>query len=74
MSDIVTVTVTDTQNETPTIIDPPQDLTATAGELNVYLNWKPPSNDGGSSITGYRIYRGTSSGQYTLIFITSDTS
>ncbi len=74
MSDMVTVSVTEPQNITPSIIDPPQNLNATAGELSVYLNWNPPINNGGSPVTGYRVYRGTSSGEYTLIFITSDTA
>jgi len=51
----------------------PLSLMATAGELFVYLNWTAPSSDGGSAITGYQVYRGTSIGVYTLIFIVSDT-
>jgi titin len=40
-------------------------LTATAGNGQVALSWTAPS-DGGSPITGYRLYRGTSSGNLTL--------
>lgn len=40
-------------------------LSATAGDALVSLTWSVPS-DGGSPITGYRIYRGTSSGGETL--------
>lgn len=61
------------QNAVVTLPSPPQSLTATAGESFVYLNWTAPSSDGGSAITGYWVYRGTSSGAYTLIFIASDT-
>jgi fibronectin type 3 domain-containing protein len=33
----------------------------------VNLSWSPPTANGGSSITGYRIYRGTTSGSWTLL-------
>ena len=36
-------------------------LTATAGNESVHLSWTAPG-DGGSPITGYRVYRGASSG------------
>ena len=74
VSDMVTVTVTEVPNETLTISDPPQNLDAYTDELSVYLDWNPPINNGGSSVTGYRVYRGTSSSEYSLIFITSDTA
>jgi hypothetical protein len=40
----------------------PQNLKATTGDGYVTLNWSVPSDDGGSAITEYKIYRGTSSG------------
>src|SRR4029079_6079679 len=36
-------------------------LSATAGNGSVSLSWNAPA-DGGSAITGYKLYRGTSSG------------
>ena len=39
---------------------------ATAGDGKIDLAWTAPSN-GGSAITGYRIYRGTTSGSETLL-------
>jgi VCBS repeat-containing protein len=41
-------------------------LNAAGGNANVALTWVPPSSDGGSPITGYRLYRGTASGGETL--------
>ena len=41
-------------------------LTATAGTLVVHLSWTTPF-DGGSAITGYNVYRGTTSGGETLL-------
>jgi fibronectin type 3 domain-containing protein len=44
----------------------PQNLTVTGGAQQVALSWQaPPSN--GSPVTGYDIYRGTASGQESLI-------
>src|SRR6476661_8290585 len=40
----------------------PQSLTAVAGDGSVNLSWAAPTSDGGSPITGYSIYRGTSAG------------
>jgi cell division septation protein DedD len=41
---------------------PSRKLQAAAGDGYVDLSWNQPSNDGGSPITGYKIYRGTISG------------
>ncbi|MFP4545569.1 MAG: fibronectin type III domain-containing protein, partial [Methanomassiliicoccales archaeon] len=52
----------------------PQDLTASSSDGKVSLSWNAPSDDGGASITDYRIYRGTSSGQLSHHTTTGSTS
>ena len=41
----------------PTLPGAPTGLTATAGLTTIDLNWVAPQSNGGSAITGYRIYR-----------------
>lgn len=45
-----------------TVPGPPTGLTAIGGDRFVALAWLAPDDDGGSPITNYRLYRGTSSG------------
>ena len=40
----------------------PQGLAAAGGNGSVQLSWSAPASDGGSAITGYDVYRGTSAG------------
>ena len=51
-------------NATPQAAAPtaPLGLTANAGNASVSLSWSVPASNGGSSITGYNVYRGTSAG------------
>jgi len=45
-----------------TVPSAPTGLTATGGNGTAKLNWTAPASNGGSAITGYDIYRGTSPG------------
>lgn len=45
----------------------PTGLGAAPGTNQVSLSWTPPASNGGSSITSYRVYRGTTSGGETLL-------
>jgi PKD repeat protein len=60
----VTITVSPIQGTPPSA---PTGLIATPGNTNVSLSWLAPSSDGGVNITSYRVYRGTASGNETLI-------
>ncbi|MEM3413787.1 MAG: kelch repeat-containing protein, partial [Thermoplasmata archaeon] len=46
---------------------PPRNLVAKAGHGKIFLQWETPGSDGGSPITSYKIYRGTSSGNLTYL-------
>jgi len=50
-----------------TVPSVPQNLQPTASNSQVALSWSTPSNNGGSPITNYNVYRGTSSGTDTLL-------
>jgi fibronectin type 3 domain-containing protein len=41
-------------------------LTAAATKSGIALTWVAPASDGGSSVTGYRVYRGTAAGAESL--------
>jgi fibronectin type 3 domain-containing protein len=45
-----------------TVPSAPQSLAAAAGNGSVSLSWSAPASDGGSAITGYDVYRGTTAG------------
>ena len=51
------ITILDDDTTTPpTVAGAPTSLTATAsGTTTINLSWDPPSNDGGASISGYKI-------------------
>ncbi|MDD1772860.1 MAG: leucine-rich repeat protein [Methanomassiliicoccales archaeon] len=51
-----------------TVPGTPEDLDPVAGNAQVILTWTAPTNNGGSPITGYKLYRSTTSnGTYQLI-------
>ncbi|MFP4196398.1 MAG: fibronectin type III domain-containing protein [Methanomassiliicoccales archaeon] len=52
----------------------PQNLAASASDGKVSLTWDAPSDDGGASVTDYKLYRGTSSGQLSHYATTGSTS
>lgn len=45
----------------------PTSMTAISGAGSVQLSWSVPDSDGGSVVTGYRVYRGAASGAETLL-------
>ena len=65
------VSATPTMPATPTAPDSPQSVAASLGELFVELTWSLPTDDGGSAITEYKVYQGTSSEIYEYVFVTT---
>jgi len=59
-------TLTISTATTSTKPSPPMNLTAVGGDGRVNLSWDTPLSDGGSTITQYNIYKGTSLGGETL--------
>jgi subtilase family serine protease len=59
---------------TPTAPSAPQNLLATGGNAVVSLSWQAPASNGGSTISSYNIYRGTSSGGETLLISVSSST
>lgn len=51
-----------TATAAPTAPGSPTGLAATPGNAQITLNWAAPSSNGGSAITGYNVYRGTTAG------------
>ncbi len=49
--------------------DPPLGLAAVAESRLVTLTWMPPSDDGGSQVTNFNIYRGVTPGGETLLAV-----
>jgi fibronectin type 3 domain-containing protein len=47
--------------------DPPTLTAATPGNGTVGLSWSPPAQNGGTSVTGYKVYRGLAQGGETLL-------
>ena len=50
-----------------TVPTPPTLAPPGAGIGQVSLSWTPPSSNGGSAVTGYKLYRSTASGAETLL-------
>ena len=53
--------------ETPGTPSTPQSLVATGSPGKVALTWQAPADDGGSAITGYKVYRSSGSSAAALL-------
>ena len=51
----------------PTVPGAPQNLQASPSNGQNYLGWQAPSSDGGATITRYRVFRGTTTSNETLV-------
>jgi hypothetical protein len=62
-----TTTQTTTTVDKPTAPGPPTLTSATAASGVIGLIWTAPASDGGSALTGFRVYRSTGNGAATLL-------
>lgn len=51
----------------PTVPDPPSGVSAVSGAGVVQLSWGPPGSSGHSALTGYQVWRSTTSGAQSLL-------
>ncbi|MDD1770608.1 MAG: fibronectin type III domain-containing protein [Methanomassiliicoccales archaeon] len=58
---------TETAATTKSLPGQPSSVGATGGTRSITVQWSAPSSDGGSAVTSYKLYRGTSSGAETLL-------
>jgi PKD repeat protein len=74
VTDNTSVSVTDKVTVVISAVVPsaPGILVATAATDEVLLSWTPPASNGGSAITNYTIYRGTTSGGETVLATIGD--
>ena len=56
-----------TSMDHPVPLSAPQRLTTSPGNTQVRLDWQAPASTGGSTITGYNVYRGVAAGSLTLL-------
>ena len=54
--------------------DPPINLQLSTDNDSIFISWDSPVNEGKDEINRYHIYRGTTSGEYELIAVTTQTS
>ncbi len=64
--------MSDEVTSTPSaVLAPPTSITATPSDSSISLSWTAPANTGGSSVSSYKVYRGTT--VTTLLFLVSVT-
>ncbi len=66
-TDTTTTTQATTTVDQPTAPGPPTLTSAKAGSGGIGLIWTAPASDGGSALTGFRVYRATGNGSATLL-------
>jgi fibronectin type 3 domain-containing protein len=66
------VTVTPRSSDVVTVPGTPTNLWTESSQGTITLHWNPPTDDGGSTVTGYKVYRRTDGAMWYYVYKVGD--